>query len=154
MGAACEGDECVIDSPETSDMGVGDPGTTVAPLEVTLAVEKLGAGGVAFVLTATNRHALPLMLAFRSGQTGDVTVTTPDGAPIWRWSTGRFFTQAIREYWLDPGQSREVRLEWREAVVMLASAPAPWQAWATWVSLPGGSTGPVDIDLIAELGNE
>ncbi|NCA13507.1 MAG: hypothetical protein EBS89_05150 [Proteobacteria bacterium] len=93
-------------------------------------------------------------MLFRTGQYCDVMVTAADGSFIWRWAAGRMFTQALREILLDPGQTREVRLDWPDAPLMLVARDAPWSAWVSWVSDPGGSAGPVTFgpDLLIEVG--
>jgi hypothetical protein len=114
------------------------------PLEVGATIEPGPNGaGITFVVTATNRTDAPLPLTFRTGQYCDVIVTGANGAFIWRWAAGRMFTQAIREISLDPGQSREVRLDWIDAPAMLALRDAPWVAWVSWVSDPSGTAGPI-----------
>lgn len=140
----CEEEACVENDADTVDEpGVAPP----APLDVVVAVVPGRDHGLAFVVTATNRLDVPLALRFRNGQWCDVSVVGADGAPVWRWSAGKVFTQAIRDVLLDPGEAREVRLEWDMGGMALASAAAPLTAWATWVSDPGGSAPPTTFDL-------
>ena len=137
-GSTCPDDPCV---PPLSA-----PAAAAPPLEVGATIEPgPNAVGITFVVTATNRTDAPLSLTFRTGQYCDVMVTAADGTFIWRWAAGRMFTQAIREVSLDPGQAREVRIDWREAPTMLAARDAPWIAWVNWVSDPGGSAGPISF---------
>jgi hypothetical protein len=135
--------------------GTDEPESPPPPLEVAVNIRASTDGvGLTFVVTATNRTDAPIPLLFRTGQYCDVVVTAADGTFIWRWAAGRMFTQAIREILLDPGQAREVRLDWREAPTMLVARDAPWSAWVSWVSVPGGSAGPVTFgpDLPVEVG--
>lgn len=135
-GTTCPEDQCV--------QPVVEPIATQTPLEVGATIEPGPNGiGITFVVTATNRTDAPLPLTFRTGQYCDVMVTGAGGTFIWRWAAGRVFTQAIREILLDPGQAREVRLDWREAPTLLEAGDAPWVAWVSWVSDPGGTAGPI-----------
>lgn len=135
-GPACSEEPCM---PSTDA-----PATDSGPLEVGAGIVPGPNGvGITFAVRAINRSDAPLTLTFRTGQYCDVLVTASDGTFIWRWAAGRMFTQAIREVSLDPGQSREVRLDWPDAPKMLSGSDAPWIAWVNWVSDPGGSAGPI-----------
>jgi hypothetical protein len=146
--------ECVV-NPCMSGTDDSEASSTPTPLDVAVTIRaSTDGGGLTFVVTATNRTDAPMPMLFRTGQYCDVMVTAADGSFIWRWAAGRMFTQALREILLDPGQTREVRLDWPDAPLMLVARDAPWSAWVSWVSDPGGSAGPVTFgpDLLIEVG--
>jgi len=72
-------------------------------LEPTLDVA-VDPAAVEFALAVANAGTDPVELTFRSGRVADFAVSA-DGEPVWRWSDGRAFTQAIRTETLDPGES-------------------------------------------------
>jgi len=51
---------------------------------------------VSFALHLANNTKKMLELRFPNGQTHDFIVLDTTGKEVWRWSTGRMFTQAIR----------------------------------------------------------
>jgi len=53
-------------------------------------------GGVRFALRVTNVAEKRLELTFPSGQTHEIVVFDTAGRPVWRWSEGRLFTQALQ----------------------------------------------------------
>ena len=72
-------------------------------------------------------------LMFRSGKDGDVTLLR-DGREAYRWSATRFFSQAMREVRIGPGDRKTYTLEEKtlpadagdyELVAELDSEPAP-----------------------------
>lgn len=72
------------------------------PLEGDLDV-RVGAS-VEFVFTVANTDPAPRELEFASGRAADFVVLADD-EPIWRWSDGRLFTQALERVTLAPGES-------------------------------------------------
>jgi hypothetical protein len=95
------------------------PLRTGAPVTWTLEVENGGPGEATLV--------------FNSGKEGDVTLLQ-GGREAYRWSGTRFFTQAMRQVRLAPGERRAFTLEDKaltaaagdyELVAELASEPAP-----------------------------
>jgi hypothetical protein len=50
---------------------------------------------VAFTLSVTNQSSTPTQLTFTSGAVSDFAVMAADGSEVWRWSTGRDFTQTF-----------------------------------------------------------
>lgn len=80
-------------------------------LESTLSVTVYDA--VTFSYEVTNAGSEPVELTFRSGKQADVVVL--DGEQeVWRWSDGRMFTQAIREYTMEPGETITQEFTWDE----------------------------------------
>lgn len=95
------------------------PLRTGAPVTWTLEVENGGPGEATLV--------------FRSGKEGDVTLLQ-GGREVYRWSGTRFFTQAMRQVRLAPGERKTFTLEDKalsaaagdyELVAELDSEPAP-----------------------------
>jgi len=66
---------------------------------------------VTFTVTVANTGDTPRTLTFPTGQIADITATA-DGDPVWRWSDGRMFTQAIREETIDPGDTISMSGTW------------------------------------------
>lgn len=100
---------------------------------------------VTFTFRVVNGDTEPVELTFTSGRVGDLVVyasdsgsgsapASPDDAteartdPVWQWSAGRAFTQAIRTERLGPGETLEQTFTWTgadpgryEAVATLAA---------------------------------
>ena len=104
---------------------------------LTMALEHAGPiqarAAVTWVLVVGNEGPGAVTLAFPSGQDGDV-VLRQGGQERYRWSRGRFFTQAFREVELAPGTSRAFTLAGSAVDVepgeygleaSLAATPAP-----------------------------
>lgn len=89
--------------------------------------------GVSFALRLTNESSRRLELNFPDGYTHDITVLDAAGRPVWRWSNGRLFTQAMRNKMLAANESFEVSERWNPegrsgtftAVVELRSSNFP-----------------------------
>lgn len=88
-------------------------------LEATLDAT-VGENEVTFEFSVANTGDSPVDVRFNSGQTADVFVyeagTEPadpeDGDPVWQWSGDRFFTQALRDETIAPGESITEELVW------------------------------------------
>ncbi|WP_419935839.1 BsuPI-related putative proteinase inhibitor [Candidatus Palauibacter sp.] len=76
--------------------------------------EALPTAGTPIVLelAATNDGEAPLVLDFPDGQRYDFEVFSEDGASVWRWAEGMFFTMMLGRERLDPGTS----LRWIERI--------------------------------------
>jgi uncharacterized protein (DUF58 family) len=88
---------------------------------------------VTWTLEVENHGPEPATLVFRSGQDGDVSPLR-DGREAYRWSSTRYFSQAMREERLEPGGRKKFPLEEKafsaeagdyELVAELESEPAP-----------------------------
>lgn len=88
---------------------------------------------VTWTLEVENGGPEPATLIFRSGKEGDVALLQ-GGREVYRWSSTRYFTQAIREERLEAGQKKSFALEDKgfsaeagdyELVAELDSEPAP-----------------------------
>jgi F0F1-type ATP synthase assembly protein I len=68
---------------------------------------------IKFVLTVRNLLDLPQKLKFPYGQTFDFAVFGPgQGSPLWFWSNGQGFTQAVTYVTWDPGETKEFSVVW------------------------------------------
>jgi Intracellular proteinase inhibitor len=88
---------------------------------------------VTWTLEVENAGAEETTLVFRSGKDGDVALLQ-GGREAYRWSSTRYFTQAMRQVRLEPGERKEFELEDKgfspeagdyELVAELDSEPAP-----------------------------
>lgn len=88
---------------------------------------------VTWTLEVENHGPEAATLVFRSGQDGDVSLLR-DGREAYRWSSTRYFSQAMREERLEPGGQKKFPLEEKafsaeagdyELVAELESEPAP-----------------------------
>ena len=108
--------------------------------------EPLRSGGpVTWTLEVENHGSAPEQLAFRSGKDGDVALLR-GGQEVYRWSGTRYFTQAMRQVPIGPGEQKSFSLEEKalpaeagdyELVAELDSEPAPPPARRS-VSVKGG----------------
>jgi hypothetical protein len=60
-----------------------------------------GDGSVRFAIEVTNDSPKRVELTFPDGRTHDFVVLDSAGRELWRWSTGRLFTQAMQNRLLD-----------------------------------------------------
>jgi len=63
---------------------------------------------VEFQAVVSNTGSEPIELTFPSGLRIDIKVRPaddPEGEPVWRWSDGRAFTQAIEHETVAPGEA-------------------------------------------------
>ncbi|MGH7711760.1 MAG: BsuPI-related putative proteinase inhibitor [Gemmatimonadaceae bacterium] len=67
---------------------------------------------VAFTFSITNNAKKRLELVFPSGQTHELVVVDAAGEEIWRWSSGRMFTQALQNRVLSSGDTLTYELFW------------------------------------------
>lgn len=88
---------------------------------------------VTWTLQVENGGSREQTLTFRSGKEGDVALFR-DGREAYRWSATRFFSQAMRQVRLGPGERKTFTLDDRtltadpgdyELVAELDSEPAP-----------------------------
>lgn len=70
------------------------------------------ANGVAFSLHVTNVADHSLELNFPNGQTHDFVVLDSVGREVWRWSTGRMFTQALQNKLLGSTETVTYEEKW------------------------------------------
>jgi len=68
---------------------------------------------VEFLLHVTNNAQKKLELTFPSGQNYDVTVLDSVGREVWRWSSGRMFTQAFQNHVLEANETLSYEARWQ-----------------------------------------
>ncbi|MBL0940286.1 MAG: hypothetical protein IBJ03_15430 [Gemmatimonadaceae bacterium] len=69
-------------------------------------------GTVRFAIAVTNETPRRVELTFPDGHTHDFAVVDSAGTEVWRWSTGRLFTQAIQNRLLDAHDSTVYDERW------------------------------------------
>ena len=131
---------------------VGDPNQR-GPLAFILTTSKpVWAVGepVAFEMLLQNLSDEPQQVDLPSGQDFDITVTDEAGREVWRWSSGRFFTQVFRSLTLQPREQRTYRAEWdqRDAEGR-AAPPGRYQATAVFASTDRLASNPVSFTIAA-----
>jgi len=70
---------------------------------------------VRFALHVTNTSKKRVELTFPSGQSYDFVILDTLGREMWRWSTGRMFTQALRNRLLDRGETIILEETWKSS---------------------------------------
>ena len=91
---------------------------TAAALATTL--ELSVAEGVDLRLHVTNTSGKKIEMTFATGQTHDFYVLDANGGEVWRWSTGRMFTQGVQKRLVDAGATVSFSDRW---VGPLAAGP-------------------------------
>ncbi|MGE3601653.1 MAG: BsuPI-related putative proteinase inhibitor, partial [Dehalococcoidia bacterium] len=87
---------------------------------------------VPFEMVLRNRSDRAQTLTFLGGQDFDIVVTNPTGAAVWRWSTGRAFTQQLRMVSFAPGEERRFTATWDQLADAGDQVPAgSYRATAT-----------------------
>lgn len=110
-------------------------GTQQPGLSLSVSFDEPLRSGVAvtWTLEVANGGPAAVTLVFRSGKDGDVALLR-DGREAYRWSSTRYFTQAMRQQRLEPGERKTFPLEDKgfsaeagdyELVAELDSEPAP-----------------------------
>lgn len=93
---------------EHQPAGVSD-GTLATSAKV--AVANTG-GAVNFALLVTNVADHAVEVNFPNGQTHEFVVLDTLGREVWRWSTGRMFTQALQNREVDANETLSFRERW------------------------------------------
>jgi|SRR5687768_9288625 len=70
------------------------------------------AATIRFALQVVNSGKKSIELTFPSGQTHDFVVLDSTGKEVWRWGTGRLFTQALQNKLLSRGESLDMTESW------------------------------------------
>jgi hypothetical protein len=68
---------------------------------------------VEFELTLTNNSSRRVEVQFPSGRTHDFAVIDSAGREVWRWSTGKMFTQVMRNRSIDAHESISFSTSWK-----------------------------------------
>jgi intracellular proteinase inhibitor BsuPI len=72
--------------------------------------------GVKFSFRVTNTGKKRVELQFPSGQAYEFVVQDSIGREVWRWTTGRMFTQALQNKLLDGGETMSIDEVWDHAL--------------------------------------
>ena len=67
---------------------------------------------VRLALQVTNLANHSVEVNFPSGQTHEFVIVDSLNAEVWRWSTGRMFTQALQNREVDPNETLSFREQW------------------------------------------
>ena len=128
-----------------------------AEISVSLKADKtvVRAGeSVNFTITARNAGAQAKEVTFNSGQSFDVVVR-PLNAPddraqeVWRWSTGRMFTMALRTVSLEAGQELTWTAPWQYTAETARRTPrGVYEAQAELAIIPKRFSSPIRIELV------
>jgi hypothetical protein len=87
---------------------------------------------VTFEMALRNRSGQQQTLTFLGGQDFDIVVTDANAVEVWRWSTGRAFTQQLRNVTFAPGEERRFSATWDQRSDAGQQVPAGgYQAVAT-----------------------
>ncbi len=134
-----------------TDQG-GEPvrGDLCPPLDQFVGPESLQAGvraepaitqgkGTTWVVSLKNVTDQPITLVFADGRAADV-VLKQSGAEVYRWSTGRSFTQVMRCERIFAGGTVTYRITEQRPFTL---APGPYTASLIWVSTPN----PADVTV-------
>jgi hypothetical protein len=70
------------------------------------------AEGVDLRLHITNTSGKKIEMTFPTGQTHDFYVLDASGREVWRWSTGRMFTQGVQKKLVDAGATLSFSDRW------------------------------------------
>jgi hypothetical protein len=92
----------------------------------------VAANEVRFALAVTNVAGKHVEVKFPSGQSYDFVVVDSVGREVWRWGTGRMFTQNMQDKQLGAGDAMQVSEAWKHpaagrytAIATLKSANYP-----------------------------
>ena len=83
--------------------------------------------------TVANNGQEPLSLDFSSGQQFDLSVVDATGQEVWRWSRGKFFTQAFTKLQLKPDEKKSFEGDWQ------AEGPTGRYQAKAWLTTPGAT---------------
>lgn len=125
----------------------------VATLSTDKATYKTGEN-VTFTIAARNASNSAQTLTFNSGQSYDIVVRPhgqPDAEPVWQWSRGRMFTQAMREMALNAGEQKTWTTTWLQTANAGGFLPRGQYTVSARLAANGGvETTPVTITLTDE----
>jgi hypothetical protein len=130
---------------------VDNPAT---PVVATLSTDKTTyktSEPITFTITARNASKAVQNLSFSSGQSYDIMVR-PQGQseadPLWQWSRGRMFTQAVRDITLNAGEQKTWTTTWLQTASAGGFVPRGEYTVSARLAVNGGvETAPVNITL-------
>ena len=70
---------------------------------------------IRLALHVMNTSKKRVELVFPSGQTYDFVILDTLGREVWRWGSGRMFTQALRNKSLEGGEAMDLEETWKES---------------------------------------
>lgn len=70
---------------------------------------------IRLALHVMNASKKRVELVFPSGQTYDFVILDTLGREVWRWASGRMFTQALRNKSLESGEAMDLEETWKES---------------------------------------
>jgi hypothetical protein len=70
---------------------------------------------IRLALHVMNMSKKRVELVFPSGQTYDFVILDTLGREVWRWASGRMFTQALRNKSLESGEAMDLEETWKES---------------------------------------
>jgi hypothetical protein len=85
--------------------------TAKMPLSATFEVRNEGTA-LRFELEIVNKGKKSIELTFPSGQTHDFVIVDSLNREVWRWATGRLFTQALQNTMLSRGETMTMTETW------------------------------------------
>ena len=86
----------------------------VATLSTNKKIYKVGED-IEMTIVLQNRTDEPVNLTFNSGKNYDFIVKKlPENKEVWRWSEGKFFTEALMSMMLDPGERKTFVFKWNQ----------------------------------------
>ena len=94
-----------------SQQGAARTANAKSPISAALDVQREPAA-IRFALEVVNSGKKSIELTFPSGQTHDFVILDSLGAEVWRWGTGRLFTQALQNKQLSRGESLAMTEKW------------------------------------------
>lgn len=122
-----------------------------APIAVGFALAQNGTRGrvMAFSITARNITNAPQNLIFPSSQSFDISATPVNAkAPVWRWSSDKLFTRAIRRETLTPGETKTWSAIWEGEDINGNLAPRGQYTIEAVIKANGGlKAAPLTIDV-------
>ena len=71
--------------------------------------------GVEFAFHLTNTAGRKLQVSFPNGQTHELVVLDTVGREVWRWSTGKMFTQSLQNKVMRESDTLSYALRWTDA---------------------------------------
>jgi hypothetical protein len=99
-------------------------GEMVERLEISLAVQESNKSKntIKFILTLTNPSTETIFLCFSSAKKYDFIVSK-SGREVWRWSSGKLFSQVLLEKTLKPKEALQFTQAWEHKDSKGASVP-------------------------------
>lgn len=132
----------------------GNVDNPAMPIVATLSTDKTTyktSEPITFTITARNSSNAAQTLTFGSGQSYDILVRPQGHAeaePLWQWSRGRMFTQALREVTLNAGEQKTWTTTWLQTGNAGGFVPRGDYAVSARLAANGGvEVAPVTITL-------